>query len=198
MKNSAIAHRILTTAGRLFYKNGYSATGINKIISEANVAKATLYHHFESKDDICITYLGHRHREFITSLQNFISVKNTPVGQVLGIFDYLQELYREEDFYGCWAIKIYGELPHDNEKITKAIRNQKKDLLLYLGELARKNFLNASNAEVEKMSCSIYLFYETAITESHIHQNDWPIHLAKNTALALLRDMKMVEAKKSN
>ena len=46
--------RILDTAARLFYAQGYNSTGINQVIKEANVAKASLYQHFPSKEDLLI------------------------------------------------------------------------------------------------------------------------------------------------
>jgi len=43
--NSNPKDRILETASRLFYTQGFNATGINQILDEANVAKASLYQH---------------------------------------------------------------------------------------------------------------------------------------------------------
>jgi AcrR family transcriptional regulator len=44
--------RILAVAGRLFYRDGYRAIGVDRVIGEAEVAKATFYKHFPSKDDL--------------------------------------------------------------------------------------------------------------------------------------------------
>ena len=57
MKHSEVKNRIIETASSLFYKNGYNATGINEIISETGIAKATLYNHFKSKEDICLAQI---------------------------------------------------------------------------------------------------------------------------------------------
>jgi len=90
----------------LFYKNGYNATGINEIIEKSNIAKATLYHHFKSKEAICMTYLNQRHQGFMLDLQNFVETKPQGKPQLLAPFDFLRDLYRKEDFNGCWGIKI--------------------------------------------------------------------------------------------
>lgn len=191
-KSNRVLH-IIKTAGSLFYKNGYNTTGINEIIEKAGIAKATLYNHFNSKEDICIAYLELRHAEFITALKNCIDAKELGRKQLLAIYDFLLEYYREKEFYGCWGIKIHGELPAGNKKIAAAIKRQKKDVLLFLGEVVRRNFVNTSNAEVDKISGGLYLLYESAITESHLHQNDWPIHLAKNMAPSLFEGMQMAQ-----
>ncbi|MDR6817568.1 AcrR family transcriptional regulator [Neorhizobium sp. 2083] len=61
----AISDQILTTAGALFYREGIRAVGIGRIIEEANVAKATLYRHFPSKDHLVAAYLQARHERVI-------------------------------------------------------------------------------------------------------------------------------------
>ena len=49
--------RILETAYKLFYAQGYNVTGINQILEESGVAKASLYQHFGSKEDLGIEYI---------------------------------------------------------------------------------------------------------------------------------------------
>jgi AcrR family transcriptional regulator len=50
--------RILQVAGRLFYREGYRAVGIDRVIAEADVAKATFYKHFPSKDDLIVAWIA--------------------------------------------------------------------------------------------------------------------------------------------
>lgn len=50
--------RILQVAGRLFYAEGYRAIGIDRVIAEAEVAKATFYKHFPSKDDLITAWIA--------------------------------------------------------------------------------------------------------------------------------------------
>ena len=42
--------RIVSTAWKLFYRDGYDNTTIDNIIEEANVSKGSFYHYFESKE----------------------------------------------------------------------------------------------------------------------------------------------------
>jgi AcrR family transcriptional regulator len=49
--------RILNTAATLFYKDGYRAIGIDRVIAESGVAKATFYKHFPSKDDLIVAWI---------------------------------------------------------------------------------------------------------------------------------------------
>lgn len=54
---SSARRRLLDAATRLFYEGGIHAVGIDRIIAEAGVAKATFYNHFPSKDDLVVAYL---------------------------------------------------------------------------------------------------------------------------------------------
>lgn len=49
--------RILETAGRLFYAEGFRAVGVDRVIGGAGVAKATFYNHFPSKDALIVAWL---------------------------------------------------------------------------------------------------------------------------------------------
>ncbi len=50
--------RILSVAGRLFYHEGYRAIGVDRVIAEADVAKATFYRHFPAKDDLIVAWIN--------------------------------------------------------------------------------------------------------------------------------------------
>ena len=68
MKKKSIRDAIVNTAARLFYKQGYSNTGINQIIEETKIAKSSLYQHFRSKEDLLMAYLKVTGEQTITAL----------------------------------------------------------------------------------------------------------------------------------
>ncbi|WP_284328734.1 TetR/AcrR family transcriptional regulator [Demequina litorisediminis] len=49
--------RLLATASALFYEEGIHAIGIDRIVSEAGVPRATLYRHFAGKEGLVLAYL---------------------------------------------------------------------------------------------------------------------------------------------
>jgi AcrR family transcriptional regulator len=59
---SPARRRLLDTATQLFYEGGIHAVGIDRIIAEAGVAKATFYNHFPSKDDLVVAYIEEQDR----------------------------------------------------------------------------------------------------------------------------------------
>jgi len=186
MKHSLVRQTIIDTASNLFYQNGYNLTGINEIIREAGIAKATLYSHFRSKDDICIAYLKNRNETFLKEIKAFSESKEAGKTQVLGVFDFLNNFFKDKSFNGCWCINTFSEIPRENAKIRTEIQNQKKDFLQLVEDLVITNYPNLSQKDQKIAAKQVYLLYESAISESHIHQESWPINAAKDMANKIL------------
>ena len=53
--------RVLETADRLFYHEGIRVVGVDRLIAEASVTKATFYKHFGAKDTLVVDYVTGRH-----------------------------------------------------------------------------------------------------------------------------------------
>ncbi|MBO0330790.1 TetR/AcrR family transcriptional regulator [[Muricauda] lutisoli] len=191
MQRNELHEHIISSAGNLFYSQGYNSTGVNEIIKKCDIAKATLYSHFKSKEDICVAYLNQRHNVFMNRLKTYVGQRQSGKNQLMAIFDLLRDMYLEENFQGCWGLKTLGELSPEQTTILSVIQQQKKELLLYLGELVGDNISNLSKAETEKISGGIYLLYESAVTESHLFKNDWPIFMARGIVPSLLSDMEL-------
>lgn len=180
MKHAEVKNRIIETASSLFYKNGYNSTGINEIISEAGIAKATLYNHFKSKEDICIAYLQFKEASFITDIETFTTSKPEGKERLLAIFDFLELFFQMKDFNGCWCVKTVAEIPSYNDTIRTEIQKQKNAFIELISTLVTNNLENIKTEEVSSLSRKIYLLYESAVSESHLHQADWPIKEAKS------------------
>ena len=56
-QTSTARDRILGTACELFYAHGIRGVGVDRVIAESGVAKATLYSHFPAKADLVLAYL---------------------------------------------------------------------------------------------------------------------------------------------
>ncbi len=100
--------RIVTTAYRLFTHKGIHAVGIDEVIECAGVAKATLYRHFPTKDDLVLAVLARREEVWSLGLIEGQSRQrgNTAEEQLLAIFDVLHQSYRRRDPYD-WCTFIH-------------------------------------------------------------------------------------------
>jgi AcrR family transcriptional regulator len=102
--------RILDTASRLFYAHGVRGIGVDAVIAEAGVAKATLYKHFASKDDLVLAYLDGVDERWRAQLRSAADAAGAdPRAQLVGMFDALDAACRSDGYHGCAFINTAAE-----------------------------------------------------------------------------------------
>lgn len=107
---SAARQRILDTAFRLFYAHGIRAVGIDRIIAESGVAKATFYKHFPAKDDLVIAYLDRVDGVWSEQLHTAAEAAGPGAAdQLVGMFDALATACRRDGYRGCAFINAAAE-----------------------------------------------------------------------------------------
>jgi AcrR family transcriptional regulator len=129
-KQSDPRKRILEVADRLFYAEGVRATGTEKIMSIAEVAKATFYRHFESKDALVLAYLEDRDR----SLWDYLAHPAPPkdLSEALTKFE---KMANRPEVIGCPFLRIASEFPDTAHPFHRmAIKHQNK-IVDYLSDL---------------------------------------------------------------
>ncbi|MBC9797243.1 TetR/AcrR family transcriptional regulator [Sinomicrobium weinanense] len=185
MKKAGVKERIITTASDLFYHNGYNQTGINQIIAEADVAKASMYQHFRSKEDIAVAYLQKRHISWIDDLTAFLSKEETAKGKLTACFDYLLQWLKEVEYRGCGFQNIICDLPEDHQKIKDQVKLHKNEVKKLICRLL-KDTGEYQEANVEQLGDQLMVVMEGAIILSQIQKDSWPVIAAKKTAMKLL------------
>jgi AcrR family transcriptional regulator len=127
--------RILDTAGRLFYRDGFQAVGIDKIVAESRVAKMTLYRYFPSKDDLIVAYLERANHQFWDWLDQAITRVADPRAKLLTVFEAVGRLVTNRQCLGCAFQRTAGEFPelgHPAHRVAlahkKAVRSRLRDL----------------------------------------------------------------------
>lgn len=185
MKKPGVKDRIIEAASELFYYKGYNQTGINQIIEEASVAKASMYQHFRSKEDIAVAYLKRRHIEWMGDLINFVSNQPTNKEKLLAAFDFLQHWLKEVNFRGCGFQNIICDLPEDQQKIKDQVVLHKNDVKKLVYDLLKADNLYPEQ-EAEALGNELVVLLEGSIILSQIQKNNWPITAGKNAAIRLL------------
>jgi AcrR family transcriptional regulator len=108
--------RILDSAYELFSKRGVRAVGIDEVIERADVAKATLYRHFRTKDELVLAFLEQREQIWTKGFVEGEARKrgSTPEEQLLAIFDVFDEWFRREGFEACSFINVLLEMGNEH------------------------------------------------------------------------------------
>jgi AcrR family transcriptional regulator len=179
MKKSKARDKVLDTASRLFYTQGYMATGINQIIKESGVAKTTLYEHFQSKEELLIEYLNNMSTQMDTWLKEEADKFSLPKEKVMALFDFLITLSSNAAYCGCSFLNVVSELPDDSGKVKQIIKKQKDNVRGLFAEILRP-------VKKEPLADELYMLFDGALITNKVHGDPWPIQTAKNIAEKLL------------
>lgn len=110
MATGAARERILDTAFRLFYARGIRAVGVDLIIAESGVAKATFYKHFPAKDELVLAYLDRVDALWSRQLHEAAAQAGPdPADQLVGLFDALGASCEVDGYRGCAFINAAAE-----------------------------------------------------------------------------------------
>jgi AcrR family transcriptional regulator len=113
--------RILDAAYELFSRHGIHAVGIDRVIAEADVAKATLYHHFASKEALVVAFLELREQRWTHGwLEAEVERRAAnPCDRAVAVFDALDEWFRRSDYEGCSFINTLLEIGDRDSLVHK-------------------------------------------------------------------------------
>jgi AcrR family transcriptional regulator len=107
---TAPRQRVLDAAFRLFYARGIRAVGVDTIIAESGVAKATFYKHFPAKDDLVVAYLDRVDGIWSGQLHDAAQAAGPePRDQLVGLFDALGTACRRDGYRGCAFLNAAAE-----------------------------------------------------------------------------------------
>jgi len=124
--------RIMEVAERLFYTEGVRATGTEKIMAVSDVAKATFYRHFKSKDALVLAYLDRSAQEFWDYLSS-----PTPPEDVHEALSKIDRLANQPGVTGCPFLLVAAEYPDLAHPFHRRVIEQKDKLLAYLIDLLK-------------------------------------------------------------
>jgi AcrR family transcriptional regulator len=129
--------QLVETAMRLFCRDGFHATGIERILEEAGCAKMTLYNHFKSKDDLILAALRRRDELFRNELHKEIDAHaDTPCGRLESFVEFFAQRLDCPDANGCMFANVSAEFPDTSSAIRAAAAEHKGLLLAYIRTLA--------------------------------------------------------------
>ncbi len=131
-KQSDPRERILEAADRLFYTKGVRATGTEKIMSASEVAKATFYRHFPSKDDLVIAYLQYRDQSFFEAVDS-----PAPPKDIHEALARIERVVNHPDVIGCPFLRIASEYPDSAHQFHRIAMDHENKFLNYLTGLLK-------------------------------------------------------------
>lgn len=90
--------RLVETAERLFYTEGIRAVGVERLLADSGVGRASFYRHFAGKDDLVASVLRERDMKWRQTLEKTVAELG---GGPLAVFDALGAMHEAGDCHGC-------------------------------------------------------------------------------------------------
>jgi AcrR family transcriptional regulator len=177
--------QILDAAYKLFRRRGYSRVTIEDIATEAGFTKRTLYHHFESKDQLLAEVLAAQHQLAIQAFRTFGDrLSGSPEAIVRGMFRELAVWADRPRWAGSGFTRLVIELADlPGHPARLMARRHKARLERCFSELLERSGVR----QAEELARAIWLLSEGAISLILVHGDQGYSLAAAEAANTLLR-----------
>ena len=130
--------RLLETARRLFYTEGIHTVPVDRLVTEANVTRATFYRHFPAKEDLVEAYLRATDAD-LRAMVGKVLEQGTPQESAAALLELIGQVTCSAGFRGCHFINASAEYPNAEDPIRVAVAEHRawfQDMVTRLAEHA--------------------------------------------------------------
>ncbi|MFG1926441.1 TetR/AcrR family transcriptional regulator [Cryptosporangium sp. NPDC048952] len=113
--------RLLTTASGIFYADGIHSVGVDRIISEAAVTRATFYRHFPGKEDLVLAYLAGVDQAIRSQAEAAIATGTSAADSVRALASSIAQGIQSPGFRGCAFLNAVAEYPDPASSVHQAV-----------------------------------------------------------------------------
>ncbi len=180
--------RIMETASALFYAEGIHAVGVDRVVRDSGVAKATLYQHFRSKEELVAACLRQRSADWRRHVAEPVLLKTgSPAARVGRVFDALGRSASEPEFRGCPFINAAAEFPGQNGQVAEVIQSHRAQVRELFAQLVAP-LPSSSGGRRRELVDQLVLLYDGAMISAQLDWKSKPYRSAKAAAARLLED----------
>jgi AcrR family transcriptional regulator len=174
--------RLLTAADRLFYEEGVCTVGVDRILREADVARASLYTAYGSKEELVRAYLQHRSEAWQALVAEVLPERwSNPRDRILGVFALLTEWFGTPGYRGCPFINASAEASAN--AAVEAVRDRHR---AWVRELFADLGREAGAKQPDELSAALALLYDGAMVGAQLDRSAAPGDAARAAAATLV------------
>ncbi|MBV9231658.1 MAG: TetR/AcrR family transcriptional regulator [Chloroflexi bacterium] len=171
--HSSARQRLLETARELFYREGIRAIGVDTIVEQSGVGKATLYRHFPTKDDLIAAYLAEEDRAHQQWFDEIVAASGpSPKEQLLAWFEACDQRIKEPGFRGCPFLNAMAEIAEPEHPAYQCAVQHEKTFRDRLAQLSRQ----AGARDPEQLADQLLLVVNGALTSASLFGEASPAH----------------------
>lgn len=183
-----VRQRLVETAGRLFYAQGYQATGVNQIIDEADVCKASFYNHFPTKEDLLVAWLERIHNEATARVRSLLAQPLSGRDLVAEIFRFHEEQLSASAFRGCPFMNCLAEMPVADGRVRQVMHWHTSTMRQILEEIVGRatRDRNLPTEQIGTLSDDVEVVMQGGLTNARKAGDLKPLRHAKLMTLRIL------------
>ena len=112
LHSNDVREHILSTGQRIMAGKGFSAVGLNEILTDAGVPKGSFYHYFTSKEAFGVAMLKRYFDEYLAKLD--VTLNQPGLNMAQRLMNYWQQWQESQSFFECQgkclAVKLGAEV----------------------------------------------------------------------------------------
>lgn len=176
--------RLIAAGMELFYREGFHAVGLDRVIEFAGVTKTTFYKHFEAKDDLVLACVVARDAWEMQAWKRGIEeiAGDDPRGQLIAFFDVLDEWFNDPSFHGCMYINVATEFVDKRSPIHQAGAQHKRMARDFFRALAAK----AGADDPDEFADHFTILFDGTLVLRHVHGRDDAAQVARSAVMGLI------------
>ncbi|MGO1950659.1 MAG: TetR/AcrR family transcriptional regulator [Mycobacteriaceae bacterium] len=178
--------RLLASATELFTTEGIRVIGIDRILRDADVAKASLYSLFGSKDNLVVDYIRELDTSWRAHWETMCEERPKPEDRILAFFDMCIADQPRENFRGSHFQNAASEYPRpetDSEyRIREAALEHRRWCRDTMADLLTEKFGYASRTLADQLM----VFLDGGIAGAKMSKTVSPLETARELAKQLL------------
>lgn len=176
------AGRLLDAATGLFAAHGIRAVGIDRIIGEAGVARASLYSAFGSKDALVTEYLHQLDLRDRKRWEAAVDAIDNPLDRIFAFFDLAISSAPIRNYRGCQYLNATTEFPGELDEMLAPVGAHRDWLHQQLTALLTAAGLD----DAPLLASKIQTIYDGALAGSKFARSEEPIRLGRRMVAELL------------
>jgi len=173
--------RLLAAADDLFYREGVRTVGVDRVIEQAGVAKASLYNAFGSKESLVCAYLEGRHAKSAARITRHIERWDSPRDRLLAVFEAQSEQFAQPDYRGCAFVRASAEA-HPGDQVEVAAETYRNWIRELFTDLARQ----AGVSDPTVLAHQLHLLYDGGGVSAGMDRDPSAATVARVAAATLL------------
>jgi len=181
---------VLAKAMNLFWKQGYSATSVQELVSHLGINRASLYDTFGDKEQLFkMSFALYRKSNIEGLIQFFQSRPNVKKG-FSELFDStIQEAVLDKDNKGCFVVNTTTELIPNDGSLLEILENNKRDFERLFYEYLKKGQESGqfkTNQDLKSLASLFFTIYNGIRVVSKVRPNKKELSDSIDVALSLL------------